>query len=339
MWAVHPPNRTDVVGGPSVLLAMAGDILQIVVARLARLLAVNTSPAGVRIWDMQKQPPTQLWVIPGEGDLVFSKDGSLLAIVSGGATILDVSSGQIMQKFAGGSFENSLFSVQFSPDGRILAGLGISNTLSWWDVQSGQLISQVTIDQCEKTFALQSSSDGTLVVGCGADKLLLWDMTTQSFQGEINLEPYLPRGNNTNQSIVVEKLIFSPDNHYLAVSGRYVYTGGYSNPYIQIWDFQNQTYLSSIMAYIQYADGFQSVNDKMTFVTIENPFDGTTITSNIVKLVYYDLQTGKILQEAPLPARMGTVKKIGGLAALPQFGEVILAGTKEGFSMWKLDSP
>lgn len=109
-------------------------------------------------------------------DFAFSDDGTMLALVAGGR--LDLmpvpGAGQPAQPVT--LLDSSLdpmYSLSFSPDGRLLA-VGQGNTLRIWDVSSHAALAQLTAG-AEGLRAVSFSPDGTAVVGLdNANVLHVW---------------------------------------------------------------------------------------------------------------------------------------------------------------------
>lgn len=109
-------------------------------------------------------------------DFTFSDDGTMLALVAGGR--LDLmpvpAAGQPAQPVT--LLDSSLdpmYSLSFSPDGRLLA-VGQGNTLRIWDVSSHAALAQLTAG-AEGLRAVSFSPDGTAVVGLdNANVLHVW---------------------------------------------------------------------------------------------------------------------------------------------------------------------
>jgi WD40 repeat protein len=193
----------------------------------------NCIQGDIIFWDVAArkpigQPLTQSGRV---ASMAFSPDGKTLA--SGGAdgsiTLWDVSTmlntsvaahHLIGQSLIGHT--NIVYSVAFSPDGKILASGSGDKTIILWDVATQQPIGQPLTGNTGNTSSsngLVFSPDGkTLASGSASYAIILWDVATRNPIGE------LPMGGTD----WVNCLAFSPDGKTLA--------SGSSNNSIIMWD-------------------------------------------------------------------------------------------------------
>ncbi len=149
--------------------------------------------------------------------LAFSPDGLYLAAndcelvevagacLSGGAILWDVESGQVERKFIGHS--SFVWSVAFSPNGRILATASADNTILLWDIASGGLLGQRLTNHGGAVRKVTFSPDGQRLASGGFDSLVfLWDVETGQAIG----------GPFTSHAGVVNDLLFNNDGRKLA---------------------------------------------------------------------------------------------------------------------------
>src|SRR5262249_33057337 len=104
--------------------------------------------------------------------------------------------------------KDTVRSMDFSPDGKLLATGGTDGNIRFWDVQAGELKAQLPAmkDMSYIPFTLAFSPDGRKVAGTGMhkDQVLVWD----SGSGKM-IDSYLG-----NVSTVIG-LAWSPDGKYL----------------------------------------------------------------------------------------------------------------------------
>ncbi|MYF98137.1 sigma-70 family RNA polymerase sigma factor [Candidatus Poribacteria bacterium] len=127
----------------------------------------------------------------GIHDLVFSPNGSTLASCGGEGTIRfwDVVTGKHIRTIDPKS-ENSIDSVAYSPDGKILACTGDNGAdgIRFWDVSTGELLKTIDVDA--GAFSVVYSSDGSTFASGGMGELSIWDAKTydivKTFTGHID---------------------------------------------------------------------------------------------------------------------------------------------------------
>src|SRR5262249_29269614 len=160
-------------------LRVLTDTLQRETAALAfspdgRRLASGT-PGRVLLWDVaggsvaRSLDTGPVWV----SGLAFSPDGATLAGGSsphGGVTFWDVATGRRLRQFAP---EKSIHRLALSPDGKVLATVGVENAVCLWDAASGKELRPVEREPAERAFlkdcSVAFSSDGRrLAVGAQA---------------------------------------------------------------------------------------------------------------------------------------------------------------------------
>jgi WD40 repeat protein len=159
--------------------------------------AGNCLVGEVLVWDLtSRQMIAQMresqTFTPG---LAFSPDGSVLAYsdcdsievaaqcLEGAVQIWDYQTGQLLDRYSGHT--GVIWSIDYSPDGKILATASADNTVSLWDTSTGQPMGQRLTNHGGPVRRLTFSPDGTMLASAGFDNLvILWDvMSGQAFGG------------------------------------------------------------------------------------------------------------------------------------------------------------
>ena len=175
-----------------------------------------------------RQPCTQ-WELPqgafarlGKGaitDIQYSPDGTLLAVATYiGVWLYDAHTCTERALLKHGQDQGTV-SLAFSRDGMVLVTGNWDNTISLWDVHTGQRRATMTLGDAEgEVWAFVVSPDGNTLISAGLDgKIQFWDIHTGRLRFEV-----------VGHAYPINALALSPDGKVLA-SGSNDFT-------IKLWD-------------------------------------------------------------------------------------------------------
>jgi WD40 repeat protein len=115
-----------------------------------------------------------------------------------------------------------VWSVAFSPDGRLLASGSEDHTIKLWEVASGSLVRTLS-GHTDHVFSVAFSPDGRLLASGAAwpdNTIKLWEVATGSFVRTL-----------TGHTNSVYSVAFSPDGRLLA--------SGSEDKTIRLWDISD----------------------------------------------------------------------------------------------------
>lgn len=144
----------------------------------SRLIAVANWGA-TQIW--QVHTGEVLYTFKGDAyDVSFSPNGDLVAVIGnrqqllgqqGVIKLIQISNGQILQQLTGQT--GAIWSIDFSPDGSLLASGSMNGIVEIWDVQKKQIVKTIDFGFFEPAiFSVNFSPDGTLLAISRSDSMI-----------------------------------------------------------------------------------------------------------------------------------------------------------------------
>ena len=192
---------------------------------------------GLRIWDTSTSVPILFGHTFGQEWGGWSPDGTLIATAGtdGSARLWDATTGQQLKEFDQGSYWSD-----WSPDGtRLVFAEGVgANTLSVWDIASGEKIASLSAPEDEFRphvfLTMAWSPDGSFIaaadlrIGLQQQAVYVWDVATTEIVATLD----------TDDNCMQGWPHWSPDSSRIATGCIFVETG--TNTPARIWDVASE---------------------------------------------------------------------------------------------------
>jgi WD40 repeat protein len=221
IWDVTTARRRNKLNGPG------GDVVQaIAVSPDGAHIAAADSDGAVSIMEAATGAVVDSFRMVGSASiakksLAYSPNGRLLAGTGEDGTQIDIRDTQTRRRSARLTGHlDSVSSVSFSRDGRLLASGSADRTVRIWDVTTSKCLAVLT-GHTDTVFAAEFHPDGKRLASAGRDRSIwLWDLATG--QEVARLEGH---------ANYVFSLAFSPDGTSLA--------SGSGDGTVRIWDTES----------------------------------------------------------------------------------------------------
>lgn len=192
----------------------------------SRILASGARDGEIILWDVETRNPLSQIAEHQEriNGIALSTDGTLFAAIDAENRIIlwDVTQNNLIHALTEADSSSVGWDLAFALDDTILVSSNSLGQMSYWDVQTGELLERIKAHD-DAIYTLATSPDGKMIASGSGDSLVrLWD--AESHEELATLEGHTDW---------VRELAFSPDGRWLA-------SGGHDTTVI-VWQVEQQS--------------------------------------------------------------------------------------------------
>ena len=269
IWVYDVPTGEPI----DLLTTHTGPVNSIAFSPDGNTFATASDDNTARVWDAHTgQLKEMFFELPSDADtLDINSDGKVIAIGCFDVIhLFDFHTGQQITRL--GRHTEEVYSVIFSPDGKLLASIAEPrvNVILLWDAQTGNLLRAITEDTDINCIAFSPDSS-TLASATWDGVINLWEVTTTKHLKTFETESWMDS---------VNAMKFSPDGRTLA--------SGIDSDAVCFWDVGN----SKLIKTIEHED---------SVVSISYSPDGSVLASAMEngKIQFWDVATSKLHKTIP----------------------------------------
>lgn len=202
----------------------------------------------------------------------FSPDDKYIATTNGNKIMLwDVSSGRLLREFVG--YNDSVFSVDFSFDGKYIAGASNDKTVKVWEISTGKIIKVI-----DRFCYVKYTKDGLMTY--------IWKKKTKEFEILIYNEKYQP--------ILEAKPAVKSDRYFISNDGIFIASRcGTEISDINIINLKNKFNIKLKDTSASYDDKFSFSSNGKYFAAAFSDHNSDTEMEK-TKVVIWNIKTGDI---------------------------------------------